>query len=106
MKTLAFGLAAVLGLALPAAAATADRFQFAQAGPSGGGQAGAGQSGSAGGAAQSPGTRDSGGAAANRNSARSSGADRGSRSTESRRDSASGHVSEGRRHGPRPNTRA
>ena len=77
MKTLAYGLAAVLGLALPAAAATADRFQFAQAAPSGagqsgGGQAGAGQSGSAGGAAQSSGTRDSGGAAANRDSARSS----------------------------------
>src|SRR5436305_223687 len=94
MKSLAFGFAAVLGLAMPAAAGTVDRVHLAQAAPSG-----SGQSGAAGDAARTSGGRD--GAATSRDSARSSGAGGADRAAESRRDRDGGRMSEGRRDGDR-----
>src|SRR3954470_18307071 len=91
MKSLAFGLAAVLGLAMPAAAGTLDRVHLAQAAPSGSGQAGA-----AGEAARTSGGRE-GRAASSGDTARSSGA--GGGAAESRRDGDRGRISESRRGG-------
>ena len=77
MKTVAFGLAALIGLALPAVAGPKDQIQLAQASGGGGGGGGSGsnaatssgsggsatQSGGSGGSATQSGSRGSGGSA-------------------------------------------
>src|SRR5438552_2757511 len=99
MRSLAYGLAAVLGLALPASADTTQNIQLAQAAQDSGAQSGAGTT------AAQPGGQ--GGARTGATTTtRSSGTSQGTNARTEGRVSTEGRVREGRRDGDRTNIRA